>query len=164
MNISDFAKQRNIEPQAVSRYISRHPEIKEHTKKDGKMVELLPEAERLLDEVYPLPKPVHVVQGVPQEEYEAVLKKLAQQQEIIIKLQQERIEDQKQIAKAEATQLLLEDKERQLNDLREQREQSLIQIEEEKERTRAADQRAEDAQKEIERLKNRSLWERIRNI
>lgn len=74
MNISDFARSRSVDPQAVSRYILRHPELQKLTTRVGKTVELTPEAERLLDEVYPLPQPVQVIQGIPAEEYEALQK------------------------------------------------------------------------------------------
>lgn len=158
LNISEFARQRGKEPQAISRYVSRHPEIQKYTRKDGKTLELLPEAERLLNAVYPLPQPIEIIEDTESR------RKLIQAQELIIQLQRELQEKTKLIAKAEATQILLEDKDRQLTESRER-------IEEEKERTHIANQRAEEAEKaakeasyEIDRLKNRSLWERIRNV
>lgn len=149
MNISDFARERNIEPQAVTRYINRHPEIKKHTSKVGRSVDLHPEALQILEEVYPLPKPVQIIQGVDPEEYNRVQRELEllhqkyeSSLEKIALLQSERVEDQRKIAQMDAQRLLLEDKEKQLR--------------EEKERADIAEQRVDD-------LKNRSLWERIRN-
>ena len=41
MKVTDFLKGRDVERQAVTRYINRHEEIfKEHTKKIGKEIEL----------------------------------------------------------------------------------------------------------------------------
>ena len=136
MTITEFARLRGKEPQAISRYLKRHPEVNQFTHKKGKTVELLPEAERLLDKVYPLPRPVEIVEDTESR------KELIQTQRLVIQLQQRLEEQAALIAKAEAVKLLLEDKEKQL--------------EEEKART-------EKAEKEIERLKNRTLWERIRN-
>ncbi|MBQ8987604.1 MAG: hypothetical protein IJ100_10290, partial [Lachnospiraceae bacterium] len=59
MKISDFVRERGVEPQAVSRYISRHSEIPTLCKQvHGRLVDLSPEAEALLAEQYPLPNPI----------------------------------------------------------------------------------------------------------
>ena len=53
MNITEFARSRNVEAQAVSRYISRHKEEFEGlTEKNGKTVNLRPEAIARLERVY----------------------------------------------------------------------------------------------------------------
>lgn len=125
MTITEFAKSRNQQPQTISRYISRHEEFEGHTKKVGKNVELDDIAIAYLDEVYPLPKPVHVINGVPQEEYdelrtkyEELLEKAREldkylldyeKQKADIKIAQARIE-----AENSAQKLLLEDKQEQI--------------------------------------------------
>ena len=150
MNISDFANTRGIQSQAIYKYLDRHPELKKMTRKVGKTLELSPEAEAALDKVYPLPKPVEVIED------KAAREELIKTQKLVIQLQQQLSEQALLLARAEATQLLLDDKTQQL--------------EEEKKRTLAADQRTEDyktalqeAQAEIDRLKTRSLWDRILN-
>lgn len=163
MNISDFARSRSVDPQAVSRYISRHPELQKLTTRVGKTVELTPEAERLLDEVYPLPRPVQVIQGIPAEEYEALQKKYAAALEKLSQVQEIRLEEQKLVAAGEAAQLLLSDREDQLREVRQR-------LEEEKSRADAAEEAAKtsaaaatEAEREINRLRTRGLWARIRN-
>ncbi len=149
MNISEFARSRGEEPQTVRHYINDHPEIKKHTRKNGKSVELDDEAIELLDKVYPLPRPVQMLNGVDPEEHKAVMDKLASAQEHIIKLQDKMMEDQKLIAQAEAQQLLLEDKNSQLEAAR-----SEVEIK---------DTEIKDLRAELERLKNRSFLDRLFN-
>ena len=110
MNISEFARSRGIEPQTVRHYVNDHEDIKKHTKKVGKTVELSEEAIELLDKIYPFPRPVQLMNGVDPDEHKAVQDKLAAAQEFIIKLQNKMMEDQKLIAQAEAQKMLLEDK------------------------------------------------------
>ena len=171
MNITEFARQRGVEPQTVRHYINEHAEIKKHTTKNGKSVELLAEAEKLLDQKYPLPKPIEIIEDKESRQ------KLIQAQELIVQLQQkqlelmERIADQSTaIAKAEAQTILLEDKERQLQE-RDKQIKELGQRLNEKE-YELSEQRSEleeekeqklEAVQEVERLKNRGLWDRIMN-
>lgn len=156
MNISEFARSRGIEPQTVRHYVNDHEDIKKHTKKVGKTVELSDEAIELLDKIYPLPRPVQLVNGVDPDEHKAVQDKLTAAQEFIIKLQNKMMEDQKLLAQAEAQKQLLEDKEAQLN---------AAKVEGEKKDTKIEEQirQLEELKKENERLKNRSLFERIFN-
>ena len=108
MNITEFAKSRNIEPQAISRYIGRHQEFKGHTKKSGKAVELDETAVELLEKKYPLPQPVQIIEDTESRQ------KLIKAQELIIQLQNKLLDAQSQIAEAEAIKLLLEDKKAQI--------------------------------------------------
>lgn len=121
MYISEFARERGQEPQAVLRYVSRHPEIKKFTHKDGKMVRLLPEAIELLDKIYPVRSSAPVVIGIPEEEHRKTLEDLAKEREEskqaykqISALKDEISELSGRIATAEVTAVLLEDKEKQL--------------------------------------------------
>lgn len=163
MNISEFARSRGIEPQTVRHYVNDHEDIKKHTKKVGKTVELSDEAIELLDKIYPLPRPVQIMNGVDPEEHKAVVDKLSSAQEYIIKLHEtvEQLKDkvnenEKLIAQAEAQKILLEDKNSQLEAAREEGEKKDTEIEEQK-------KKIEELKNENERLRNRSLFERIFN-
>ena len=151
MTITEFAESRGVEPQAVSRYLSRHPEIKGTCKRLRKGVELSDTALEALEKQYPIPKPVQIITGVPQEEYNALLKdfaaaekQLAATEKQLAELQEKRVQE---------TNLLMETKEKlyQLED----KSQKDLQSEKE---------RADSAEAEIARLKSRSLWQRIINV
>lgn len=150
MTITEFAESRGILPQTVSVYIRRHPEFNGHTTKDGKCVVLDEEALKILDAVYPLPKPIEVIEDTEN------LKKLAAAQELIIRLQQQLAEQTEKVAIAEAMQLLLEDKEKQLEEIKQQYKTMLQKLEEQ-------EMDAEKLRLEKARLLNRSLWQRIIN-
>lgn len=156
MNISEFARSRGIEPQTVRHYVNDHEDIKKHTKKVGKTVELSDEAIELLDKIYPLPRPVQLVNGVDPDEHKAVQDKLTAAQDFIIKLQNKMMEDQKLLAQAEAQKQLLEDKEAQLNAAKVEGEKKDTEIDDLKKAN-------EDLRVELERLKNRSFFDRLFN-
>ncbi len=170
MTISEFARVRGVEPQAVSRYLSRHPEIKDLTTKEGKSVVLSEKAMELLEKQYPLPSPVQVVQGVPQEEHIALLKKLQEKQDAYEALQEKMIGMSAKLAQAEATQLLLESKEKQLKETKGELEDIKIELRSERANRITAEEAAKNLEKdlstateEMERLKARGLWDRIFN-
>ena len=156
MNISEFARSRGVEPQTVRHYVNDHEDIKKHTKKVGKTVELSDEAIELLDKIYPLPRPVQLMNGVDPDEHKAVQDKLTAAQEFIIKLQNKMMEDQKLLAQAEAQKQLLEDKEAQLNAAKVEGEKKDTEIDDLKKAN-------EDLRVELERLKNRSFLDRLFN-
>lgn len=150
MTITEFCKGREVDSQAVRKYIDRHPEeFANHTGKKGRETTLDEDAIRLLEEKYPLAKPVEVIKGIDPKDYAAVLEQLAQAKDIIIKLQQARQEDLQKIAAAEATQILLEDKENQLREL--------------KEEYGSERGKREEAEAELQRMRNRNLFERLLN-
>lgn len=118
MKVTDFLKGREVERQAVTRYINRHEEIfKGHTEKVGKEIELDSVAVEELEKVYPLPKPVTLINGVPHEEFIRVQNELIMAQKVVGELQNRLLEAQEQIATAKATELLLEDKTQRISDL-----------------------------------------------
>lgn len=158
MKISQFARVRGVEPQAVSRYISRHPEIQALcVQENDRIIDLPPEAVELLDAQYPIPKdPVQVVVGVPQDKYDDLQEKYATLLERLAQIQEDRLADQKRLAAGEAAQLLLEDREAKLREL-EQRATAA------EEAAASADQKAEEAEREVSRLRSRGLWARIWN-
>jgi len=163
VNISEFARSRGIEPQTVRHYVNDHEDIKKHTKKVGKTVELSDEAIELLDKIYPLPRPIQLLNGVDPEEHKAVVDKLSSAQEYIIKLHEtvEQLKDkvnenEKLIAQAEAQKILLEDKNSQLEAARAEGEKK----DTENDYLKKAN---EDLRAELERLKNRSFLDRLFN-
>lgn len=135
MKVTDFLKGRGVERQAVTRYLNRHEEtFRGHTKKVGKEIELDSFAVEELDKAYPFPKPVTLVDGVPQEDFIRVQNELIKSQKMVTELQNRLLVAQEQIATAKATELLLEDKAKRISDL-EERERAL-QEELEKERSK----------------------------
>ena len=163
MNISEFARSRGVEPQTVRHYVNDHEYIKKHTKKVGKTVELSEEAIEFLDKIYPLPRPVQLMNGVDPDEHKAVQDKLTAAQEFIIKLQNKMMEDQKLLAQAEAQKILLEDRESQLKIATEEGEKKDTEIDLQKKKIEEQNRQLEELKNENERLKNRSLFERIFN-
>lgn len=112
MNISQFALSRNLKYQTVSIYIKRHPELFDgHLHRVSKSLELDDAALALLEKKYPDPTQLSVMDGVPTDEHLRVVKALEQAQDEIIRLQNE-------LRDLSSAQLLLEDRERQLEDLR----------------------------------------------
>lgn len=163
MNLTEFAEARNVKINAVSNYLSRHPEIKKHTVRIGKETELTPQAIDMLDSVYPLPKPIQIMTGVDPDEHkrvqtelEIIRKKYDATLEKITVLQDKMMEDQKLLAQAEAQKQLLEDKEAQLNAAKAEGEKKDTEIDDLKKAN-------EDLRVELERLKNRSFFDRLFN-
>ena len=115
MKITQFLEGRDAERQAVTRYIYRHNDFfQNHISKDGREIELDDIAVAELDKQYPLVKPVMVVEGVPQEEYISLQNELIEAQKTVCLLQSRLLDAQEQIAVAEASKILLEDKKQQI--------------------------------------------------
>lgn len=116
MKLKDFAAQRNVDKNTIQRYISRHPEFDNHVKHVGNALELDDAAIEMLDAKYPLPSPVEVVvDHAARDELVKTQKELLAMKDVIIELERKLADNQLLIAKAESTQLLLEDKEKALN-------------------------------------------------
>lgn len=144
MTITEFAKSRNIEPQAVSRYLNRHEELKKQCRKEGKNLLLTDDVLRVLDEKYPIPKPTIIMNGVPEEEHRDALEKLLKAQELIIQLQNE-LTDQKLLqAENEAQKLLLEDRERRAE-----------------EDAKEAKEKVAELMAELEKEKAKTWWQKL---
>jgi len=135
LKVTDFLKGRDVERQAVTRYINRHEEIfKGHTQRVGKEIELDMVAVEELEKVYPFPKPVTIVDGVPQEEFIRVQNELIISQQRTNELQNRLLDAQEKIATARATELLLEDKTKRIEELEakeEAKEQEIRALQEE---------------------------------
>ena len=135
-NITEFLKGREVKPNALSNYITRHPELFEgHVKREGKNTFLDDEAVRLLEEKYPLAKPVVIINGLSQEEERELREKLQRTQEMLVAMQNELVNTKLQLAEKEKAEFLLELKEEKIEELT----------------------------KEVETMKKRNLWERIIN-
>lgn len=146
MNISEFAASKGVQMQAVAKYLSRHPELKALTKQDGNNVILTKEVIQVLDQKYPDPKPVQVVQGVDPEVHQELLNRFTELQATVIELQAEKVESATLVAQAETMKIMLEDK--------------LQAKEAEAEKTK---EQLEAAQEEIDRLRKRKFWDRVFN-
>lgn len=92
MKITEFAESRGVKEQTIYKYCQRHRDkFKDHIKKDGdNKLSLDDEAYKILDKVYPHPKPVTIIQGVPEEEHHKQIRerddKIKELQEEIIRL------------------------------------------------------------------------------
>lgn len=143
MNITAFCDSHNVKIAAVTNTISRHQELfKSHTKRIGKSVELDDDAIKILeDKWYPIPKPIEIINGIDQNEYERVRNKLEAASDTIIKLQQQLQEQTLKLSAGETAQLMLEEKNNQLSDLKNQNE---------------------ELKKALEVEKNKSWWAKLR--
>lgn len=137
MTITEFARSRDLQVNTVSKYIREHQEFTGHVRSVGKSRLLDDTALEMLDKKYPLPKPVQIVQGIPEEEHLSALSAKDEQiqalQQIIIDLQQRQADMIEELGDYKGKCLLLEDKARQVEELR----------------------------SELESERNKSIWERI---
>lgn len=131
MKVTDFLQGRDVERQAVTRYINRHEEIfKGHVGKVGKELDLDAVAVEELEKVYPYPKPVTIVQGVPHEEFIELQNELIESQQRMNDLQERLLNTQEQLATARATELLLEDKLKRIEELEKRTDDQMQEIKE----------------------------------
>lgn len=144
ITISDFALERDVDRDTVTAYIRNHPEIKKDVSRQGKnaVIDTDSEGYSILDKQYAL----KVVQMV--EDKESKLK-LLKAQEMIIQLQNKLNDASEKIAKAESMQMLLEDKERQLNKAEEQLSNFTDQITEVKEHKAKIEVQLDQAKEKI---------------
>lgn len=161
MYLREFAEQRGQNPATISQYIRDHAaEFEGHTSMDGKQKVLDEVAIQLLDKKYPLPKPIQVIEDTESR------KQLVEAQQYIIKLQEKMFEMQeannKLALEANKIKFLEADIERR-DDLLDDAEQKL---QEEKAQHAATQQQLSSveseltsAKQEIERLKNRSIFD-----
>lgn len=171
MFLKDFAEMRGVKPDTVATYIRRHPEIATLTSTEGYHMVLSDEAVEILDKKYPMPKPVQVVQDTES------LKKLAEAQQFIINLQEKMIqmaEENSKLALQAERVLMLEASEQEkaetIGKLEAELEYKNDKLDEEQQAHQntaaelaATQQQLSDAQQELERLKNRSFFQRLFN-
>ncbi len=124
LKTSDFLNGRDVERQALTRYINRHPELFEnHTKKMGKEIELDDEAVAILDKIYPLIQPVELINGVPQEVHIKIQNELIQAQKDNAELMKALLQAHEQLSVANTEKLLLEEKTKQYDELKDNNKQ-----------------------------------------
>ena len=157
MLLTNFAEERGVKVDTIKKYIKRHEsEFDGHIFHKGTKAELDEVAFIMLDEVYPHPKPVQVIQGVPNEEHKELLAKYEAVLEKYSKVQEELTRTTRELSLQEGRQMLLEEKDKRIDDIKGILEHS----QDELKKTR---QELEESKDELERLKNRNLWERITN-
>lgn len=149
MTVTEFLEGRTVERQAVTRYIERHSdEFQGHTSKKGREIELDEVAVGILEKKYPLQSLVEVIEDKESRQ------KLIKAQEYIIQLQEKINEQSLAIAKAESIQLLLEDKQHQL-EMAEQRENEW------KESQKRTEEELNRVREELEKERNKSWFAKL---
>ena len=158
ITISEFAESRKVDRDTINAWIRKHPEVNDSCKMQGKdkIIDTTCEAYQILEKKYPLPQLVQIVEDTESRT------KLIKAQELIIQMQgkmaelQDQISEQSMIiATAEATKVLLEDKEKQLKE----KDEALSR---ERERADQERSRAEELQKELEKERNKTWWQKLR--
>lgn len=101
--LTKFAESRGVKPDTVTTYIRRHPEeFAGHTEQQGNKLLIDEYAERILDEKYPLPSPVEVIEDKESRE------KLIKAQELIIQIKDRYDELKDRVLDLEREKLLIE--------------------------------------------------------
>lgn len=113
ISISEFSEERNVDRDTVNAWIRNHPEVNDFCVRRGKdkTIDTESEAYLLLEKQYPLPKPVEIVIDTKSRE------ELVKAQQIIIHLQKQNNELQKELVLADSKKYLLEEKEKQIEKL-----------------------------------------------
>ena len=157
MKIVEFARERGVEPSAVHKYLERNPELKAKCERSGNKLILTEEVIKVLDKQYPYPKPVVVINGRTEEEYNEALeeviitqKKLNAAKEEIIRLQNELTDQKMLLLEQEHGVALMEEKNNY--------EKQLLEAE-------ISDFKArnEELQAKLWKMENRGILERIFN-
>lgn len=138
MKISEFVLGRNVEKQAVYRYINRHEELLSKCSKDGKELDMPIEVVEELEKQYPLAKPVVIINGLDPDKERELREQLDYAKSTVIRLQNELTDQLLLNAENETKALLLEDKQKR--------------TEEEVERLKA----------ELEQEKSKTWWQKLR--
>ena len=124
MTITEFARGRDLHVNTVSKYIREHEEFKGHVTPKGKERILDDKAIELLDKKYPLPKPIQLINGVPEEEHFRVMQEKDEQiqklQSVIIELQAKQSDMLLELGELRGKSLMLEDKQKKIEALEEQ--------------------------------------------
>ncbi len=110
--VSEFSDSRNVDRNAVTQYIRRHPELFEgHTQVESQRMYFDDKAMVYLDKKYPLPAPVEVIPDTKSRDLLlAEQQKTIMLQEEIMKLKDQLHETQMLLTKKESSMTLLEDK------------------------------------------------------
>lgn len=140
MTLKEFAEGRGVDYNTVMQWLWRRPELRQQMDKDGKSYVLDPasEAYEELDKKYPPPRPVQIVQD------EEARQALSDAQKKIEILQDRLLQAGEQLRELEGTRLLLE----QRNQEYEQLKQQEAEAREAAEKAEAAQRRAEEVARE----------------
>ena len=145
--VTEFARERNTEPQTVTHYMSRHG--LEYDRSKG----LTEAQEQYLSEQYPLPKE-EVVRVIEDTES---LRKYTEAVEKIAELEAEKGKLTAQVARLE----LMEEQRESLIETNKEQSEELEQMRIDK---ALAEQEQERLKQELERIQNRNLLQRIFNL
>lgn len=170
MTIKEFCRVRpNIQVPSVIKYMKRRSDLFEgHISGSGQQTELDDVAIKLLEEKYPMP--MEVISSPNAE----LIAELDRAKNYIIQLQQEAIQHEKLMAKAELDKVMLEERRVQLleetlevkavcNDLQGQNAALHEELGRLKAQLEQAEQEASRASQEAEKLRSRSFWQRVFN-
>jgi len=159
VSISDFARERGIEPQAVSRWINRHEELQKHLIEQGqkKLFERDGELYKILEEKYPYPKPTVIINGLDPDEERELRTRLADSNEALAKAREMMIAMQNELTEQK---LLLAEKEHGIALLEERGNLEKQLLEAEKANLKSKNAELEE---KLQKLENRSFFERIFN-
>lgn len=150
--LPDFARERGVAATTVAAYVRRHPEIFEgHTSMENNKTLLDDVAIQILDEFYPIPETVQIIENVETvKELAAARAELAASQKQVIELQGKILAMTERFVLADQKILLIEDKEKQIGELQKDLEVANNAIKEEKERLDKVSERADKLQQEID--------------
>ena len=168
MRIKDFIVGRNVELQAVQKYIIRHPELFEgHIDKSERNMDLDEVAVDLLNKKYPLIQKIEIYNGVSHEEHKAVLEELNKKNNYIIQLQNELNAVNKQLGDIGSSLARLEEKDKSKDKIIAEQEESLKTAENtQRNLNNRVDQllmQLEIRNNRIKEMENRKWWERLLN-
>lgn len=164
MKMTDFARERGVNRDTITQYIRRNEGLfKGHTEVKGKALYIDEIALDILDKKYPLHKPVELIEDIETiKELSETRMKLVEASKMIINLQNKLTEQSLTIAKAEATQMLLEDKTKELERMESMLEKAEIRAEKAEEQKTAANDEIAALRKELEAERNKSWWAKLR--
>ena len=171
MKMTDFARERGVNRDTITQYIRRNDELfKGHTEVKGKSLYIDEVALDILDKKYPLHKPVELIEDIETiKELSETRMKLVEASKMIINLQNKITEQSLLIAKAEAIQMLLEDKTKELERIENMLEKAETRVEKAETRAEmaeeqktAADDEIAALRKELEVERNKSWWDKLR--
>jgi hypothetical protein len=138
MKISDFVVGRNVEKQAVYRYLVRHRDLYDRCERNGngKDLDIPDDVVQALDQQYPVAKPVIVINGLSPEDERQLRDQLARTQEQLIAVQSQLTNTLQQLSQQQHAVYMLDSKQERIKEL----------------------------EAEIEQLQNRSFLQRLFNF
>lgn len=156
MKLTEFAKARNIDNQRVSRYINRHKDIFKCTvHKEGKEIILDDEAVEILNEKYPLPTQIIVEDNELAKKNLQLTEELKEAYKYISQMEHQLGENVALIEAAKYKTLLLEDKEKQVENMENELKDKDREIE-------AYGNLVEELKEKLQTEKDKTWWQKLR--